>query len=1270
MMKQVLKKLTAALLCLSMLLSALGAMAEGTEISYGVCTGHQVNVRKTAAGSKVWFRVDEGHVGQILGQEKKNGENWYKIDTGHPVPNGRSYIGYIHEDYFRPMTAEELEDYLAGLETEAPGENPDPTETEGDAQQTLAPSVGDNVGGTDADFEGVTVVGAKGKTTSTVNFRSQPSTKNGKILGTIKISTELEVTGVPEEGDPDGWCRVVYKGQVGFVFAKYVKILESGTPVAPEADTGTEVNGAKGEATADGVIVYAAPAASAETLFTLSEGTEVELLTIPDQININNWYKVRYKERIGYIQSNFIRVTDKGDLEEGEGGEGEEENPPTTIVSTGSVTAVDGVNFRTAPDRESSSMGKLGYETVVELLTIPEVIDEDHWYKVRYNGKTGYIQSNFLRVLTVDPGMLPEEMKYGYARLTQTVNVRLRATPGGEVVTQWYGKGSLMRITGEAVPVGMYNWYPVYHTDLTSILYVRGDMIEVVYMKDGAIVTRPPEAESVYGYVITTGSGVNLRVNIGGDSIAQIPRNTVLTCVGESVLPQDSVYRWYHVSYNGKVGYVRGDYVRVCTATGGEVTETPKPTDPSDSTTVYGYIRLNAGTNVHLRKAPQGDSMGELPDGLILPVVGKVVPQGVSGPYAWYPVRTADGVFGYIREDVCVDCDAQGNEVIPEPEPTPSEKPDLVGAKGEMTNNTNFRESPSTADDVVVITVIPAGTEITILSIPENPQTGWYKISYNGMTGYVYGKYVKVLNPGTEGGEGGEEAPPVSLGYIRVTGNNVNFRLTPGGTILSALKEDTVWPIIGDSRSLDGIPWFYIRVNEEKGYISSTYAVKLTQAQEDEYLGSGTVPDETVPPELIASNYLKVTASTLNVRDSYSQEATVITKVKYGTVLQFFTAKSVGTDTWYSVLCNDLELWVHGDYIKEMSKADYDEWAAENPDLVPDVNDHRGYMRTKQSSVNVRNAADGSTVITTIAKKGTVLRFYGKLVSWGGHGWYRVLTPENGYGYIRSDLIEQCDENGNDLPVPEPELGDTSSAPESQQETSYYTLKVGSTGTKVANLVNELINQGYYAGEPTDTFTTAVQASVKAFQTVKGLSVTGTANSATQHALFGTRPIGAGNTDNLEFAIYPVEKIDWFTGGIQDMLPKGANFKIYDVKTGIVWWAHRWSGGRHADIETLTAADSARLCQIYGVNNLQEIVDENMWERRPCLVTIGTRTFACSLDGMQHNPAGDTISNNNMNGQICLHFTNSEGHSSQAVSVSHAKAIEYAYNNCPAGKKE
>ena len=221
----------------------------------------------------------------------------------------------------------------------------------------------------------------------------------------------------------------------------------------------------------------------------------------------------------------------------------------------------------------------------------------------------------------------------------------------------------------------------------------------------------------------------------------------------------------------------------------------------------------------------------------------------------------------------------------------------------------------------------------------------------------------------------------------------------------------------------------------------------------------------------------------------------------------------------------------------------------------------------------------------------------------------------------------------------------------------------------VTRLVQELINQGYYTGSVTNVYTSAVQAAVRAFQSAKGLTVDGIAGKQTQHALFGTVEPGADDYTDYTFQFYPAEKIDWYTGGIQQLWAKGASYKIYDVRTGIVWWARRWAGYSHADIEPVTAADTARLCQIYGVNNAQEIWDKNLWQRRPCLITIGNRTFACSLFGMPHNPDGDTIPDNNMTGQICMHFTNSKGHESGKVDTYHQQAIEYAWQNCPAGHK-
>ena len=1336
-MMRVWKRLMAALLALALFLPLM-AVAEAAETAYGVCLGGSeggaVKVRKQPAGNSVWFEIPKGHVAEILGEVTKGGSDWYKINTTHPNPNGRTYIGYIKQEFFRPLTAAELEEYLgSGAAPEDPEQPEDPTPDDPAGEEDTE----------HVEYSGTAVTGGKGRTNATANFRSVPTTKTGKIICEIPSGTEVEITAIPDDTE-NGWYRVRYNNQSGYVYCDLLDVISAGEPAEDE------LSGATGEVTADGVRLRAESSTDSAIQAELEEGTVVELLSIPDKISENDWYKVRYQDAVGYIQSNFIRVVEmnndgpaavamgvtvntngvnfrtgpgKGYASMGKltsgieveileipAGVGENywykvryqgdvgyiqspyiqvvgqdaptdpDEPAEPVVSTGVTTSASGVNFRTGEGTGYSIYGKLPLDTVVEILSFPEMIDEDHWYKVRYNGKTGYIMSTFLRVLSVNENDLPEK-DYGYAKLITDSSVNLRETPGGNVATKWSGRGSLMRIVGMPSPHGLYSWYPVYHVQRATILYVRDDMIEVVFMKDGEIVEPEPEPESPYGYVITTDVGVNLRIKPAEyviDNI-QIPRNTVLTCVGptEDASMYGVQYTWYHVKYNGVTGYVRGDCVRVCTATGGDITGDDEPVedpnDPENSTTIHGYIRLNTGNRVHLRKTAGGDSWGTLAHGTVLPVMGKTEDTGL---YFWYPVRDADNRFGWIRGDCAVVCDENGNEIENGELPGPDEDDgvDLTGATGRMLRNTNFRSSPSAANDENIITLIPADTVVTVLRIPEDTEAGWYKITYGGEEGYVYATQIEMI---TMGGE--EDQPELSaFGYVMITGNRVAVRRTAStdGDLLTRVDTNTVWPIIGVTIEKGDVKWFNVEANGHKGYVHGDYAFKLSPTQEESYLAGNGVPEEVPDPEDIPSNYIiTVNTNGLNVRESYSQDSASVGRVKSGVVMQFFDTKVVGSVTWYCVLYDHQERWVHGNYAEVLTVADYEAWQAAYPELAPDEGAYLGFLRTTQDNVYIRNAAYGSLYVEKVNKKGTVMRYYSDEIAAGGSGWYQVVTPEGQWGYIRSDLMLKCEEDGSDLPTETPDIGDLTSAPELQQEASYTTLRQGdggdnsTKGPKVANMVQELINQGYYKGALTNVFTSEVKAAVEAFQSVKGLYVDGIAGSATLHALFGTVPVGAGNTKNLDFAIYPVEKIDWFTGGIQDMIPRGANFKVYDVKTGIVWWAHRWAGGSHADIETLTAADSARLCQIYGVKNLQQIVDDNMWQRRPCLITIGTRTFAASLDGMQHNPKGDTISNNNMDGQICLHFTNSKGHSSGEVSPSHTEAIEYAYNHCPAGKK-
>lgn len=848
--------------------------------------------------------------------------------------------------------------------------------------------------------------------------------------------------------------------------------------------------------------------------------------------------------------------------------------------STGEITA-SGTNFRLAPSVEGELIGKLNAGTVVELLTIPDQIGSSYWYRVRYNGQEGYIQSNYIRVLTVGYTPTPAPSVYGYAKLIYD-SANLRDQPGGTTQAQWQGKGSMLQIVGRAQPKGDYLWYPVFYGVEKKTYYVREDVITLVGYSGGtaATATPAPDASGAYGYVLTTEPGVNLRLKPSGETIAQIPRGEVVPCIGVPVTPSGSSYTWYYVQYGSLRGYLRGDCVRVCTADGGSIASTPTPAPTqSTATSSYGYIRLTKG-GVNLRVRPAGTSLGQLPKDLILPLTGTKV---VSGRYNWYPVRTPDGRVGYIRSDCMILCDANGNEVTATPTP--------------------------------------------------------------GVT--------------TPGGS-------VSLstyGYVQITEGGTNLRDTVGGSTIHQLKKGTVWPMIGISVTYGQYTWYPIQADGYTGFVRGDCAFKLSASQELSYLQSGTIPAETPAPTPSLSKYVITVLDYVNLRTSASRDAAAPFKVRTGTVMAFNDTKSVGTSTWYRVVYNNTEVWVLGSCVEVMTTAEYEAWLGNNPGAAPDSNASLGYLITTEAGVNVRDEAAGSKIVARLSR-GSIVPYYAEAKKVGSYSWYTIRTLDGVDGYVRSDMVEKCDQYGAALPTATPSVGGSTGGSSSgtAQEAVYTTLRLGSSGTAVYNLVAELKNQGYYTGSLTSSYTSAVKQAVIAFQRAKGLTVDGIAGSKTQHALYGTVPPGTADPNNLTFSFYPVEKIDWYTGGIQQIWAKGANYKVYDVRTGIVWWAHRWSGAAHADIEPLTAADTARLCQIYGVDDAQDIWDNNLWQRRPSLVTIGNRTFACSLMGMPHNPDGDTIDNNNMTGQICMHFTNSKGHDSGKVDSYHQKAIQEAYD--------
>lgn len=648
---------------------------------------------------------------------------------------------------------------------------------------------------------------------------------------------------------------------------------------------------------------------------------------------------------------------------------------------------------------------------------------------------------------------------------------------------------------------------------------------------------------------------------------------------------------------------------------------------------------------------------------------------------------------------------SQDGSPTPTPTPVPSGKntdlPAKAGSIGVVTaGGTNFREGPGTGYHSIMR--LDRNTQVELLTIPSVRGVGsgtFFKIRYNNQVGYIMSDFISILSGGPENGESVVTTPtPVptnnnsggnsgqtnnntgSFTHVKLILSSCHLRTSPGGDYDADndwVGQGTVLPLAGNSVKQGGYTWYPVSRSGKTYYVRNDCVQPFsnggsTPTPTPNPDAPTPTPEPTINPNGIG--WVRTIKGGCNLRATIS--GTVIKQVAKNVTLPYLLEPVQKNGyTWYFVQDGNNRGYLRSDVVKVVSAPAVTPTPVptdnpDNPTATPVPEDKpTGYVKTISSGVNLRQKAGYTDVIGQVSKN-VVMPYYGSPTTVKGVTWYNVVHPTLGKGWLHGSYVNPCNEDGSALPTPTPQPGTTASPGGSGQEASYTTLKTGSTGTAVKNLVTELKNQGYYSGDVTTKYTSAVAEAVKAFQKANGLSADGIAGASTQHKLFGTVPVGQGDSSNLTMTLYPAEKIDWYTGGINELWARGSNYKVYDVKTGIVWWAHRWAGGLHVDAEPLTAADTARLCKCYGVSNAQEIKDKNLYQRRPLLVTIGTRTFACSLYGVPHNyPEGDTISTNNFKGQVCIHFTNSKTHDSRKVDSGHEAAIQYAWENAPNGHR-
>ena len=402
-----------------------------------------------------------------------------------------------------------------------------------------------------ASAKGTIMYGIGFTTGSDLRLRQQPST-GSKVLDLAPKNEVVVVIG--RSGD---WYHVIYNLTEGYMHKNYISVQTTqNAELGYGKVNGTNVNMRTGPGTNYSAVVQG------------NTGDKVYILGIS-----GGWYKVIFGEKICYIRSDFVDLTEipyenekseneplfyvggkstgitpSADALKGQSGQQppqettpptEETTPPTEETKPEEEKPeekpeqpqddglMDGIGFVTAsslilragPSTDSAVLGSAPRNDVVVIVS-----KHGQWYKVIHNLKEGYMHGDYLKIQN------PGHSELGYGKITgYGVNLRSGPSTDHKVVTTGT-KGNTAYI------LGLENgWYRVIFG--SNICYIRSDFLALtqypyensaspnspLFYRGGKSTGTEPSAEALYGSGSNNGND-SATVKISGQQVVDFAK--------------------------------------------------------------------------------------------------------------------------------------------------------------------------------------------------------------------------------------------------------------------------------------------------------------------------------------------------------------------------------------------------------------------------------------------------------------------------------------------------------------------------------------------------------------------------------------------------------------------------------------------------------------------------------------------------------------------------------------------------------------------------
>ena len=268
------------------------------------------------------------------------------------------------------INASELENKVDAASTQNTAEETEAAlpaeETDGEEEEQPVQAGSSSIDGKVVDpAEGTVYVTESGS-----KLRTGPSTSYD-VADSLARGTALELTGTVG----DDWSQVKYNGEEYYISNALISETDPTGKAQEEAAAESTVQAASGDEIGTLEIIQEAnvrtgPGTNYDKLGVAKVGSEYSILDVTDD---SKWYKIDFGGKTGYINRNMVSVIE--------------------IDYSATATVISDVNIRSGP---GSSYDKMGVAEAGETLTV--VGTSNGWYKISYDGKTGYVAGNFVTI--------------------------------------------------------------------------------------------------------------------------------------------------------------------------------------------------------------------------------------------------------------------------------------------------------------------------------------------------------------------------------------------------------------------------------------------------------------------------------------------------------------------------------------------------------------------------------------------------------------------------------------------------------------------------------------------------------------------------------------------------------------------------------------------------------------------------------------------------------------------------------------------------------